>query len=229
MNYFEFKNILDADPHNQTPEFLDAIKNDPRCRRAYQQAMAEERIIAAALKVPVPKSNIEHIRFSQSHQRSRQQRWLLLAASLVMMFGLGAMWFNQSNESELERFIHDALLMEPSVYMADEEIPQQELAPLFASINTAIDGELGQVRFMKLCPTLNGRGARMVMMNELNQPITVLYMPNAPVKEAINMEMDGYQGKIIALEQGSAAIISRPHESIAQVEHNISQSLRPLR
>ena len=118
--------------------------------------------------------------------------------------------------------------MEPTVIMSDDEIPRDELAPLFASINTALDGDLGQVHFMKLCPTLNGKGARMVVMNELNQPITVLYMPNSPVEQAINMEMQGLKGKIVALEQGSAAIIARPHESTAQVEASLTNSLKPL-
>jgi predicted nucleotidyltransferase len=68
----------------------------------------------------------------------------------------------------------------------------------------------------------------MVLMNDLNQPITVLYMPNSPVDEAINIQMQGFNGKIVALEQGSAAIISRPHESIAQIENALRNTLKPM-
>ncbi|MFC3194546.1 DUF3379 family protein [Marinicella sediminis] len=230
MNYFEFKKILDADPYSQNPDFLAAKNSDLRCRKAYQQAMEQEAVINQALKIPVPEHNIEQIRFRQSEHRQRQfrTRLLAMAASVTMVFGASLFYLSNDRSSELEQFIQDALLMEPAVYMSDQQIPQAELAPLFASINTALDGDLGEVHFMKLCPTLNGKGARMVVMNELNQPITVLYMPNSPVEEAINMEMAGFKGKIVALEQGSAAIIARPHENTAQIEASLTNSLKPL-
>lgn len=230
MNYFEFKQLLDADPHSKDPDFLHARQHDPRCRQAYQAAMAQEQIILDALNVPVPEHNIEHIKFHQAQDRQSRfrQNFMALAASAVLAVGVGFFMLNQSTESDLEKFIHEALAMEPAVYKGADELPQETLKPLFASINTAIEGELGDVHFMKLCPTLNGQGARMVLMNELNQPITVLYMPNSPVDEAVNMQMDGFKGKIVALEQGSAAIIARPHESTAQIESNLLKAIKPL-
>ena len=230
MNYFEFKQILDADPYSQDPDFLAAKNSDLRCRKAYQEAMEREALISKALSIPVPEHDIEHIRFRQAQHKQTQfrTRLLAMAASITLVLGAGLFFLTNNQASELEKFINDALVMEPTVYMSDDEIPREELAPLFASINTALDGDLGQVHFMKLCPTLNGKGARMVVMNELNQPITVLYMPNSPVDEAINMSMDGLKGKIVALEQGSAAIIAQPHQSTAQVEASLTSALKPL-
>jgi hypothetical protein len=230
MNYFEFKQILDANPHSQNPDFLAAKNNDRRCNKAYQAVMYNEWVIKTALEIPVPTLDIAKIKFSQAQlkQANYSNRWWALAASLLLMFSTGLFFFSQSTGSDLEKFINDAMLMEPAVYMSETEIPQEQLAPLFASIDTAIDGSLGKVHFMKLCPTLNGNGARMVLMNELNQPITVLYMPNSPVDEAINMQMQGFEGKIVALEQGSAAIISRPHESTVQIENILRNTLKPI-
>ncbi len=230
MNYFEFKKILDADPYSKDPDFLQAKKDDIRCKRAYQEAMANEQLIIAALSIPVPQHDIAHIKFKQTQVRQGRMKnhFFAIAASMVLIFGAGAFFLNNNASSDLENFINEALMMEPAVYMSDTEIPQDTLAPLFASINTVMDGNLGDVHFMKLCPTLNGKGARMVVMNELNQPITVLYMPNSPIDEDISMQMDGFTGKIVALEQGSAAIIARPHENTAQVEINLRNTLKPI-
>lgn len=230
MNYFEFKKILDADPYSKDPDFLKAKTNDPRCLKAYQQAMNKEQVIKDALNIPVPKFEIEHIKFRQAQDKhnSYRQQFLAIAASAVLMVGAGLFFLNDNQSTELEKFINEALMMEPTVYMSEAEIPHNELEPLFASINTSLNGDLGDVHFMKLCPTLNGKGARMVLMNDLNQPITVLYMPNSPVDEAINMQMDGLKGKIVALEQGSAAIISKPHESTAQIESALINSLKRI-
>ena len=185
MNYFEFKHILDADPYSKDETFLQAKNNDQRCAKAYQAAMEKEQVILAALSIPVPAHDIEHIKFhqAQAHTQQKQYRnnYLAVAASAILLFSAGMFFFSDSQSSDLEKFINEALMMEPAVYMSDAEIPHDDLAPLFASINTAIDGNLGDVHFMKLCPTLNGKGARMVLMNDLNQPITVLYMPNSPV------------------------------------------------
>lgn len=231
MNYFEFKQILASDPYSKNPDFLAAKNSDTRCYQAYQEAMQYEQTIKAALQIPVPQHNIQHIKFRQAQdkQNTLRNQFFAVAASAVLMIGAGLFFLNHSQSSELERFINEALMMEPTVYMSDEEIPHDELQPLFASINTAVDGDLGDVHFMKLCPTLNGKGARMVFMNDFNQPITVLYMPNSPVESAIDMQMDGFKGKIVALEQGSAAIIARPHESTAQIETALINTLKPIR
>ncbi len=230
MNYFEFKKILDADPYSKNTAFLEAKNNDKRCSKAYNDAMRNEQVILAALSIPVPAHDIEHIKFyqAQSEQNKFRSNYLAIAASAILLFGAGIFFLSNSQSSDLEKFINEALMMEPAVYMSQSEIPQDDLAPLFASINTAIDGDLGDVHFMKLCPTLNGKGARMVVMNDLNQPITVLYMPNSPIDEAVNMQMEGFKGKIVALEQGSAAIIARPHESTAQIENALISTLKPL-
>lgn len=230
MNYFEFKRILDADPYSQDPDFLHTKEHDARCRKAYQQAMAEEQLLLAALNVPVPSQEINGIRFQQTEVKTSRFRnqFLAMAASVLVVFGFGFLYLNNNQGSDLERFINEALLMEPEVYMSDAEIPHETLAPLFASLNTEMNGDLGQVHFMKLCPTLDGTGARMVIMNELSQPITVLYMPNSPVDQAIDMEMEGYKGKIVALDHGSAAIIARPHQSTALVEANLQTALKQI-
>ncbi len=230
MNYFEFMKILNADPYSNNPEFLAAKANDEQCKKAYKEAMHKESLIKAALNIPVPAHDIEHIRFHQAQDKQSHSKNTVfaMAASMVLLFGAGLFFINNNQNSDLEKFINEALLMEPAVYMSQSEIPHDELAPLFASINTNIDGNLGKVHFMKLCPTLNGKGARMVLMNDFNQPITVLYMPNSPVEEAINMEMEGFKGKIVALEQGSAAIIARPHESTAQIETALLNTLKPI-
>jgi len=230
MNYFEFIKILNADPYSKDPDFLSAKANDNQCQKAYKKAMDKELILKAALNIPVPKLEIDHIKFHQAQYRqsSHKHRLFAIAASVILFFGAGLFFINNSQSSDLEKFINEALLMEPSVYMSESEIPQDTLAPLFASINTQVDGNLGKVHFMKLCPTLNGNGARMVLMNQLNQPITVLYMPNSPIDEAIKMEMDGFKGKIVALEQGSAAIIARPHENTAQIETALLNTLKPI-
>jgi len=230
MNYFEFKKILDADPFSDDVDFNAAKNDDLRCHRAYETAMQQEKTIKAALQIPVPSGYKDEIIFNQcSAKKQRQtQKYWAIAASFTLVVGFATtMWFN-SQPGQVETFINNAMMMEPEIYMRDEEIPADEIRTLFASLDTDINEHIGKLHFLKICPTPNGLGARMVMINELNQPITILYMPNTSIDEQIEMNMKDFKGKIIALEKGVAAIVGRPHQEFAQIEQNLLNSIRPL-
>lgn len=230
MNYQEFKETLEANPYSDDPQFIEARKTDPMCRAAYKKAMQEEQLLIDALNIPVPQSHTSAIKMNQSFDRSPLQRvhYWAAAATIALTITVGMLFFGPKPTSDLEDFINEALVMEPTVYMSEDQIPHAELQPLFASLGAEATDQLGNIHFMKLCPTLDGEGARMVFMNDYNQPITVLYMPNSPVEEAIQMQMSGFNGKIIALDKGSAAIISRPHEQTAQIEASLKQNLKAI-
>lgn len=228
MNYTEFKQTLDANPYAEDTAFMHARENDPMCKAAYNKAMAEEQLLIDALSIEVPQHFKSAVIMNQSFATrniTKRQYWAA-AASVAIIMTISLLFFGPRPTHELEDFINEALVMEPAVYMSEDEIPHEQLAPLFASLGAEVSNQLGKVHFMKLCPILDGEGARMVFMNDYNQPITVLYMPHSPVEETIKMQMSGFKGKIIALDRGSAAIISRPHEQTAQIEQSLINNLK---
>ncbi|WP_154224525.1 DUF3379 family protein [Marinicella rhabdoformis] len=228
MNFTEFKQTLDANPYADDPAFIHARNHDPMCKAAYIKAMAEEQVLADALNIEVPPHFKNAVIMNQSFATrsiSAPHYWAA-AASVAIIMTISLLFFGPKPTSDLEDFINEALVMEPTVYMSEDEIPHDQLKPLFASLGTQISNDLGRVHFMKLCPTLDGEGARMVFMNDYNQPITVLYMPHSTVENTIKMQMSGFKGKIIALDKGSAAIIARPHEQTAQIEQSLINNLK---
>ncbi len=230
MNYTEFKQTLDANPYAEDAAFIHARDNDPMCQAAYKKAMAEEQVLIDALNISVPQAYKSAVIMNQSFDKRafRKRHYFAAAASVAFIMSISLLFFGPKPTSDLEDFINEALVMEPTVYMSEDEIPHEQLSPLFASLGTEVSDGLGRVHFMKLCPTLDGEGARMVFMNDYNQPITVLYMPHSPVEKTLQMQMSGFKGKIIALDKGSAAIISRPHEQTAQIEQSLINGLRNL-
>ncbi len=227
MNYKEFKQTLDANPYADDPAFIHARDHDPMCQAAYKKAMTVEQTLIDALNIQVPQGYKSAVVMNQSFdKRSFSKRHLFAtAASVALVMTISLLFFGPKPTSDLEDFINEALVMEPTVYMSEDEIPHEQLQPLFASLGADVTQDLGRVHFMKLCPTLDGEGARMVFMNDYNQPITVLYMPHSPVEQTIQMQMKGFKGKIIALDKGSAAIIARPHEQTAQIEQSLINNL----
>ncbi len=231
MNYFEFKKILDADPHSQDAAFQDACRNDARARAAHRQAMHMERILQHAVNIPVPGRYKDAIVFKQCNKRLQKQRrrvvWAL-AASVLFSVALSSFIWWQNRPSAVEDFVSRALMMDPVVYMNEEEIPMQEVKRVFAEVGSEVSDQIGRIRFMKMCATPNGQGIRMVMLNEENQPFTILYMPNTELDENLELNLRDHSGRVIALAKGSAAIIGRPHQEMAQLQSNLRTSIKPI-
>ncbi|WP_395374459.1 DUF3379 family protein [Marinicella sp. W31] len=227
MNYFEFRKVLDADPYNQDADFVKAKNEDLRCRRAWQQAMQQERILKDALNIPVPAEFKSSIVFHQCAEKENSSRVKLyaMAASVFLMITLSLVFWNMQRGDTLESFIKKTLRNEPMVTILEEQIPMEQIQNLFAQFDTNISDQIGKVHFMKMCVTPSGMGVRMVVVNESNQPFTILYMPNADIEKAIEMEVNQHKGMVIAMEKGAAAIIGQPQYEFAQIEQNVFNAI----
>ena len=229
MNYFEFKKILDADPYSQDEAFVLAKNEDLRCRRAWQQAMQQERLIKDALNIPVPAEFKNSIVFHQCAEKENRSRIKMyaMAASVFLAVTLSLVFWGMQRGDSLESFIKQTMRDEPMVTILEDQIPMEQIQNLFAQFDTNVSDQIGKVHFMKMCVTPSGMGVRMVVVNENNQPFTVLYMPNADVEEALQMEINQHKGSVIALEKGAAAIIGQPQHEFAQIEQDVFNSIRP--
>jgi hypothetical protein len=229
MNSTDFQSILETEPRSQDPDFIAAREKDPKLRRAWSEAMQFEADLAEALRVPVPPDLKSRITFYQAGEATRRvhRRWLAVAASLVVATVLITSWWWKNQPGPIEQFVLEALMMEPAEFMTESELPQEKVKKLLASLNTRIEGNLGQVRFMKTCPTPGGTGARMVLMTD-SGPVTILYMPKAQLSKRIEFEVKDMKGAIVALEEGAAAIIGNSNRQIAQVENDWISRLKPM-
>ncbi|VAW39378.1 hypothetical protein MNBD_GAMMA01-429 [hydrothermal vent metagenome] len=226
MNYFEFKQQLLKDLFTTDAEFQRLRKQDPRCAKAYDEAMEFEKNLKMAFAIKAPDNFKDSIILRQTTQNaiSRSIRQYAIAATIFLsMVIIATTWYMQKS-GPIEQFVIEALVMEPEVYMSDQALPRQQLDELFASLNTKIDGELGQVHFMKICKAPGGTGARMVLMTDTG-PVTILYMPDADLDKRIDFELKKYKGSVIAMEKGAAAIIGGSDQQLAYIEDKIQTTL----
>jgi len=229
MNYFEFKQQLLSDSFTKDEEFHRLRKDDLRCAKAYNEAMEFERTIKLAFEIKTPDTLKDSIVLRQATHNTSQRliRRYAIAATVFLSFVIvSATWYIKQ-PGPIEKFVVEALMMEPEVYMSDDALPRAEIDLLFASLNTKIDGELGEIHFMKTCPTPGGMGARMVLMTD-NGPVTLLYMPKANLNERIDFELNKYKGSVIAIENGAVAIIGGNKQQLSYVETKLQGSIKSL-
>ncbi len=229
MNYFEFKQQLLQDSFTKDEEFHRLRKEDLRCAKAYDEAMAFEKKLKQALNVKVPDNLKDSIvlRQTTAHVVQTSMRRYAIAATLFLSFVIASTAWYVKQPGPIEEFVINELKKKPEVFISQQDLPRQEVEALFASLNTKVSEDLGQVRFMKTCPTPGGTGVRMVLMTD-SGPVTILYMPNTELKQQVDFELHNYKGRVVAMENGAAAIIGSNTEQISYMEDKIQTSLKSL-
>ena len=108
MNYFEFKKILDSDPFSEDPDFRNAINNDLKCRKSYNDAMAQEKLFKMALNISVPSHFKDEVVFNQCNEKKSSHKYNIfaVAASFFAFITIGAFAWQMNKPSELESFIN---------------------------------------------------------------------------------------------------------------------------
>ena len=229
MNFSEFKKLIGADPWNRDPETLRARHSTPEFEAAADEAEAFERKLQAALQIQAPDDLLGRIK-GISQQADRKRNWipLSLAASLLIMVGAAGLVWKQSHQwDSVEAYIADHYSHDGNkvIALADVKMSDQDIDKILARLDATADKQLsGLIRFVKYCPTPDGRGAHMVVSSDQG-PITIIYMPETQVTEGQDVMFDDMHAVLVNLEHGSAAVIGERSQSVEELVVLVRDSL----
>ena len=230
MNFSEFKKLIGADPWNRDPETLRARNSAPEFEAAATEAEAFEEKLQSALNIQPPADLLDGIK-GISRQPVQQRNWmpLALAASLLIAVGaVGMVWKqsfqNQSIEAYLaDHYSHDG---DALVASATDIVAEQDVIRIMASLDASAGQQLsGRIKFIKFCPTPEGRGAHMVVSTDQG-PMTIIFMPKTQVIDGEMISFDQMHAFLVNLEHGSAAIIGKQSQAVESMETVIRESLK---
>ena len=230
MNFSEFKKLIGADPWNRDPDTLRARNSAPEFETAAVEAEAFEEKLQSALHVRPPADLLDSIR-SISRQPVQSRNWvpLALAASLLIAVGAVGMVWKQSRQFEsidaylAEHYSHDGTAL---IAKATGNAAEQDIVRIMASLDASAGQKLsGRIKFIKYCPTMDGRGAHMVVKTDQG-PMTIIFMPKTQVDDGKILEFDQMHALLVNLEQGSAAIIGNRSQAVENLESIVRESLK---
>ena len=230
MNFSEFKRLIGADPWNRDPETLRARNSAPEFEQAAADAEAFEDKLQSALNIKAPADLLADIQ-AISQQPTQRRNWmpLALAASLLIAVGAVSMVWNQTHQWEsveaylADHYSHDG---ENLLGKGTEAISEQNINKIMASLNATAGQQLtGIVKFIKYCPTPEGRGAHMVVSTEQG-PMTIIFMPNTDVIDGEMVEFNQMQAYMVNLEHGSAAVIGRSTQPVQSLGTMVRNSIQ---
>jgi len=230
MNFSEFKKLIGADPRNRDPETLRARNSAPEFEAAAAQAEEFEEKLQTALLVQPPAGFVDEIK-SIAQQPARQRKWipLALAASLLITVGaVGLVWKQSHQWDNIEDYLADHYSHDGYAFVAQAKdiVAEQDINKIMTSLNASADQQLsGNIMFIKLCPTPDGRGAHFVVRTDQGL-MTIIFMPNTPVTDGEMVEFDQMHAYLVSLEHGSVAIIGNQSQAVENLEIMIRNSLK---
>ena len=235
MNFSEFKRLIGADPWNRDPETLRARNSAPEFEAAAAEAEVFEEKLQSALHIQPPTGLLDDIkgisREIESIQPAKQRSWmpLALAASLLIAVGaVGMVWKQSRQWDNVEAYLADHYSHDGDALVAQaiDTVSEQDVVKIMASLNASADQQLaGRIKFIKFCPTPEGRGAHMVVSTDQG-PMTIIFMPKTRVTDGELVSFDQMHAFLVNLEHGSAAIIGKQSQAVESMEAVIRDSLK---
>jgi hypothetical protein len=230
MNFSEFKKLIGADPWNRDHETLRARNSAPEFETAAAEAEAFEEKLQSALHIQPPAELLDEIK-SISRQPTQRRNWmpLALAASLLIALGaVGMVWKQSRQWDSVEAYLADHYSHDGAALVANatDIVSEQDIVKIMTSLGASADQQLsGRIRFIKFCPTPDGRGAHMVVSTDQG-PMTIIFMPKTQVTDGETVHFDQMHAFLVSLEHGSVAIIGKQSQAVESFGVVIRESLK---
>ncbi len=230
MDFSEFKKLLGADPRNRDPGTLRARNSAPEFEVAAAEAETFEEKLQSALLIQPPDDLLGSIK-AISQQPVKRRNWipLALAASLLITVGAVTIVWKQSHQwDSIEAYVVDHYSHDGSklVAQATDVVAQKDIDRILAKLGATADEQFsGRIKFIKYCPTPEGRGAHMVVSTDQG-PMTIIFMPETQVADGEMLEFDQMHAMLVNLERGSVAIIGEQGQAVENLQAMVRESLK---
>lgn len=231
MSSSEFESRLGAEPRETAAALRSESAPDPDRLRAAEEAEAFEDRLESVLRVPVDEAALVASLLDVPRRRAAPPRWLAMAASLFLVVGLFAVLiWRIAPSGDVADYVRDHYRLDGADVMASAHAASTapEIRAVLAGLGASPSAELTErIRYIKFCPTPDGRGAHMVLSGS-DGPVTVIFMPSVQVAEPLLLRFDGMEARVVDLPTGSAAIIGGGAADVSTLPAMLRSGLQPL-
>ena len=233
MDHSEFLRQLGADPSSRDPAFLRARQSSPEFARAAAESDHFEFCLRRALNVEVPPRLIGDLKDIGLEEKKSATRWYpyaLAAGVLLAAIVGGVIWRLNPGYDSVEQYVayhyrHDGNAVLARAEGKEADNVDEVLGRFRLTLTPQVKRMVGVIKF---CPTPSGKGVHMVL-NTSEGPITVILMPDTPVKDGEMVDFDGMQAELLALAGGrSVAVIGTNDQRIERYRNLVRSAFIPV-
>ncbi|MCF6263599.1 MAG: DUF3379 family protein [Xanthomonadales bacterium] len=244
MNFSNFKQWLGADPYARESETIQAGKSDPSSAAAAREAEGFEHKLESAIRVEAPEDLLASIlAFTKTETEKvakpvieARGRWILaLAASAFMAVGAASvlLWYQQHRYSSVEDYVYKHMRYDGEHVLAQADlqggVTRTQVNQVLQPFSATVSGDLlASIKFIKTCPTPNGKGAHF-SISTAHGPMTVIFMPQTPAVGVTQFTIENQRVHVVPLEQGSIAIVGNNDQQINAVTHLLESGIQVKR
>jgi hypothetical protein len=232
MNCSEARFALAADPRSDDSALLEHLERCPTCA-AYAGDMHElDRRLQDALAVPVPEIQLPSGPYPATAAaapggglaRSQRTRRFALAASVAGVAVLvGLLWAGFPRQS-LASAVIAHMAEEPDAWSTTAVLTEAEIDDVMARSRLRLAHNLPDVTYANSC-WFRGRHVPHIVVQTTDGPVTVLVLPEEPVKRSTRFDEGGYRGALVPATRGSIAVLARDGADVEGVAKRVMEAI----
>ena len=234
MNDQQFLERAHANPHDDSPDFLQAAASSPERQQLLAELLGFDGELRHGLEsisapeglrqslLDIPEGDLHPDTESSAANDSFWRRNFQYAAGLIVAVGVLAIVF-QGQADPMEELVFTHIYSELNFLEDDSHLTLEDVnAVMNSQVGTAFSPSPEMARLdisvTKDCwvDIENGvKGVHMVMQGDVGR-VTVMVIPNSPVAEQMNISDDRFAGIISPTPGGNLVVIGEKDESIQQ-------------
>ncbi len=227
MNCLEFRREKLVDPRRLSPEAAAHLGECAPCRDFAIDLNEDEARLAAALDVPVPEGLAERIILRRKTGSRFSPRLWAMAATVVLTVSFGVQQWKEFGSQEYARLAIEHVMHEPESFTATRLADPQLFRTVMENFGGELNGSLGRVRYMKLCPVPEGTGWHIVFETEQGKLATLILIPAKRMKgDAEQARVGGWNAVARPGGQGFYAVITDSPDSLGKVDEMVRSRVR---
>ncbi|WP_299496812.1 DUF3379 domain-containing protein [uncultured Shewanella sp.] len=232
MDELKFRRQAYADPHNQSPEFIQAIKEDPKKAIFMDELHSLDQQIESALNIEVPQDLSDKLLLNQQLRQHQGQRkktafTIALAASIAFIAGISFTLF-RLGPVDLSAHALAHVHHEENALTSNENIPYQtvnaKLAQLTQLTHAKFTQQPGKVFYSTYCDFQGVKSLHLVMQGEKGK-VTLFIVP---VEDRMHLQTafadNQLKGLGFKMDGAYMLLVGDNNQDINYVKNEIKQS-----
>jgi len=220
MNCLDFRREKLADPRRLSTEAQLHVRDCAPCAGFAREIDESEARLAEAFSVRVPEGLAD--RMLLARRRTGRPRWAPWALAAGVMLAAAVAW-NQLQDSPAEHYARLAIehvLTEPGFLTEVEAGAPAALRTAVEEFGGRINGPIGRIRVVKVCPAGDGR-ARHIVFETPAGLATLILVPDKRVTSAAKANGKGLSALVQPAPRGHYVIVTDSQTATASVDRLI--------
>jgi Protein of unknown function (DUF3379) len=228
MDCSNFRRLKLAEPQSANAEQIKHENLCPPCAVFARKIDAFERKLHDVAAVVVPDGFAEQILLGvdkTGKARRLHRPYLAMAATIAVAVLASLTFYLLPDRNAVANAFAAHVASHPDELNARNSIEPARFTAALSEYGAVVDGSVGEVTYLKLCPILGVKAMHIVVQTE-HGTATLILLPGTQASTAQPLVREGFSVTVMPLRQGSMGILTDSPERSTKVESLLRSRIR---